>query len=100
MTTMNASISLIDNSLTEERMAVRIVLAQALLIFLIYAFYNIKNLLPSASIDLNRDEVVKTAPSQPASFQNIVDMIWSCQPSLILTSREYCTNQHTLVHSK
>jgi hypothetical protein len=73
----------------EETMAVMIILLQLILLAVIYLYFNSESFQDSNKIlSSTNDKSTTEAPAHPYSSRNIVDIAWSCQPT-ILPSGEY-----------
>lgn len=73
----------------EETMALQIILLQLILLAGIYLFFKSESFQDSHKrSSLMNDKSKVAAPAQPYSSRNIVDIAWSCQPT-VLPNGEY-----------
>lgn len=86
---METSLYINDSYRREETMAVQIILMQLVLLLGVYLFFKAEMFQPSNKhSSLNNNNSTVEASAQPYSSRNIVDIAWSCQPT-VLANGEY-----------
>ncbi|MBC7459032.1 MAG: hypothetical protein H7235_12175 [Bdellovibrionaceae bacterium] len=86
---MEAPLHMNDSYRREETMAIQIILLQLVLLLGVYLFFKSESFQPPQNRpSFSNDKSKVETSAQPYSSRNIVDIAWSCQPT-ILANGEY-----------